>query len=227
MVTLTIGQSIGRPGDIIRVPISLDTALTPVRSLQVNLDYNAAQIGSVNVCRGPALPVAWSFSANTPILGDTRFLAFEFGTGAVPIVGAIADVDFSILPIASSESIAIQVAQEDVRDAANLKLSVTSIGGEVIIVVVLSGGQLVELRRALARRGTVNYNKAEINAMLQAIEDGNQANNTTIDAGIDAATTPFVFNRAQKDFAIAQYYDQRAVREGALGRVAGEGSLGR
>lgn len=136
MVTLTVGQGSGRPGEVVGIPVVLDTQSIPIRALQVDLAYSTVHVASVAVFRGPAIPIDWTFSSNTPQIGDTRFLSFGFGPGT-PVTGTVAEVDFLILPTFPAGHFFIEVSREDVRDTDNLKLAVISEDGGIDIVATL------------------------------------------------------------------------------------------
>lgn len=71
-------------------------------------------------------------------------------------------------------------------------------------MAVLTANQLTECRQGIAKEGLpVNYTKGQVNAALQAIEDWFTDGITnrpasSLNAAINAATSPLVFTPAQK-----------------------------
>jgi hypothetical protein len=82
-------------------------------------------------------------------------------------------------------------------------------------MAALNPDELAELRRVISN-GVVNvaYNKAQINAAVQAIEDYFETHRVELSAAIDAASTPFVFTNPQKKQLVRYWLDQKARREG-------------
>ena len=82
-------------------------------------------------------------------------------------------------------------------------------------MAVLNSTQLAELRRAMASdQATVNYNKVQINAALQAVEDWFEANRAAINAAINTATAPLVFTGSQKSALVKYWLRQKFERGG-------------
>jgi len=66
---------------------------------------------------------------------------------------------------------------------------------------ILTANQLAQLRQELERRDVeINYNKAQVNAAFQALEDWYQsaAIQTALSTTIDTATAPLVLTNQQK-----------------------------
>ena len=83
-------------------------------------------------------------------------------------------------------------------------------------MAVLTASELAELRRnTSAASGTVTWDKGQINAALQAIEDDFENRRASVINAIDAATAPFAFTGAQKKQIIRHWLAQRSHREGA------------
>lgn len=81
----------------------------------------------------------------------------------------------------------------------------------------LSATELTELRQRLARtQATVNWNKTQINAAYQAVEDYIEDHKLEISAAIDTATSPIVLSNPIKKLLVAYYFVQKALRDGAL-----------
>ncbi len=79
----------------------------------------------------------------------------------------------------------------------------------------LSGQELAELRRDVASESaTVPWDKAAINAALQALEDWYEAERTQVNALIDTAAAPFVFTNPQKKVLAKHFLRQKFRREG-------------
>ncbi len=73
---------------------------------------------------------------------------------------------------------------------------------------------LAALRRQLAaRKSEIGYDKATVNAALQAIHTFLQNNKAQISADINAATTPFVFTAQDKKLLVAFYMAQQAQKD--------------
>ena len=79
---------------------------------------------------------------------------------------------------------------------------------------VLTTTQLVELRQACAREQlVVNYTKVDINRALQAVEDSFEAIRPTLNAAVNAATTPLVLTAGQKRLLVKYWLQQKTGRE--------------
>ncbi len=82
-------------------------------------------------------------------------------------------------------------------------------------MAVLTVGELAELRKSLAAESdVVTWNKATINAALQALEDWYEAERAVVSGLINAATDPFVFTNAQKKKLARYFLRQKFRREG-------------
>lgn len=82
-------------------------------------------------------------------------------------------------------------------------------------MAILTTTEFAELRQAIARdQATVDWNKPQINAALQAIEDWFEANRAALGAAINAGTTPYVFTATQKKRLVAYWLRQKFEREG-------------
>ena len=87
-------------------------------------------------------------------------------------------------------------------------------------MAVLTSEQAAALRRKMYKRrvsagASVDYDKAVIDAALQAIEDLIEGNKTAINNAINTATSPYVFSADDKRFLLAYYFAQKAIREEA------------
>ena len=81
-------------------------------------------------------------------------------------------------------------------------------------MAVLTAIQLAELRQKMSNLfPAVNYNKATINAGLQAIEDWFEANKAAGSTALDTATAPYVFTAAKKKTLFAIWLLQKYGRE--------------
>lgn len=82
-------------------------------------------------------------------------------------------------------------------------------------MAVLTANELVEIRKQVASSlSEVAYNKATINASLQAVEDWFEANRASIASAIDTAASPFAFTASQKKKLVAYWLLQKFKREG-------------
>lgn len=82
-------------------------------------------------------------------------------------------------------------------------------------MAILTDLELAELRREVAKEvGTVTWDKATINAALQAIEDWYEGQRATVAGDINAATTPFVFTGLQKKKMAKHFIRQKFEKGG-------------
>lgn len=82
-------------------------------------------------------------------------------------------------------------------------------------MAVLSSDQLTELRQKVASEvATVSWDKSQINAATQAIEDWFESNRASLGAAINAATNPFVFTNPQKLLLVKAWLRQKFERGG-------------
>lgn len=133
MVTLTIGTQSARSGELVNLPISLNTQGELIRSFRVNLSFNGAALLDPIAVAGPALPQGWSFSQNSPASGDLRFLALDLAGGAARPNGVVAQARFSVAPAAAEGLVAVAVALQEVvaEDGSSLLVTVANGGVQV------------------------------------------------------------------------------------------------
>lgn len=83
-------------------------------------------------------------------------------------------------------------------------------------MAVLTTTELAELRNTVERHvSLINYDKTQINAAMQAIEDSFETSGDGILRGaLNAALTPFVPIEQQRNFFIASWMKQKVRREG-------------
>ncbi len=81
-------------------------------------------------------------------------------------------------------------------------------------MAVLTAEQLTELRQAIAVGEVVNWNKAQINAAAQALEDEIEGFKGTINIAINAATAPLVLSVPLKKKLVKFYFQQKFSRGG-------------
>jgi len=81
-------------------------------------------------------------------------------------------------------------------------------------MAVLTLVQLAKIAQKLEKLGTVTWNKSQINAATQAIEDRLQASKSILNSDIETAA-PGVFNATQKRVIFANVAVRFAVGEGA------------
>ena len=71
---------------------------------------------------------------------------------------------------------------------------------------ILTNQQLTEARNSCEKYiSSVNYDKTQINAALQAIEDTFEASRAAFSSAINAATAPLVLSNAQKKSLVKAY----------------------
>lgn len=134
MVTLIIGSQSTRPGELVDLPVSLDTQGELVRSFQVNLSFSGAGLLDPSARAGPALPLGWSFSQNSPEPGDLRFLTLDLSGGAARTNGVVVIASFRVAPGAmAGTTLTVSVALQEVIGE----------GGAAPPVTVQSGGVTV------------------------------------------------------------------------------------
>lgn len=83
-------------------------------------------------------------------------------------------------------------------------------------MTILNPEQLTKLRQGVARDIVpVTWNKAQINAASQAVEDwfDNPARRASLRADINAATSPFTFSNAQFKKLVKHWLHDRFGRE--------------
>ena len=79
---------------------------------------------------------------------------------------------------------------------------------------VLTSLQLAELRRGCAHeQATINYDKAQINAALQAVENAFEGLRPTLNANINTATAPLILTLSQKRLVVKYWLQQKFGRE--------------
>ncbi len=82
-------------------------------------------------------------------------------------------------------------------------------------MAVLSTEQLTELRQEMARgKNVINWDKAQINAACQAIEDQIEGFKATINSAINTATSPVVMSNSLKKELVKFYFRQKFSRGG-------------
>ena len=129
---MVVGSVTGAPGEQVTLGISLDTAGTPVRSVQVNLATDGATLTSAVGGQGAALPPTWLFVSNSPAPGDLRFVSIDLSGGSQPLNGQIFTANFAIDANAPTGNVPITVV-EVVSDASALAITVTVTNGAVIV----------------------------------------------------------------------------------------------
>jgi len=80
-------------------------------------------------------------------------------------------------------------------------------------MATLTAEQLTELRQGTCRDLHPDFNKTQINAMLQAIEDWFEAARPSLNTAINTATAPYVFSAANKKKALSYWCAQKYGRE--------------
>lgn len=81
-------------------------------------------------------------------------------------------------------------------------------------MAALTPQQLVEIRKRVAQGETeVAWDKSQINAIIQVLEDWYEAERPTVSALMDTATAPFVFSNAVKKKVGAWFLKQKSDRE--------------
>ena len=79
---------------------------------------------------------------------------------------------------------------------------------------VLTKPQLAKVSRHISENGTtVMWSKPQVHAAVQAIEDWFEANRSSLNTEINAATAPLVFTAEQKKKLIVGFLIQKAERE--------------
>ena len=77
-------------------------------------------------------------------------------------------------------------------------------------MAILTLKQLADIRQSCYKGApAVDYDKTQINAMLQAVEDWFEANRNSLNTAINTATAPKVFTIAQKKRAVAYWLEQK------------------
>ena len=98
--TLSIGTTVGMPGERVTLAVSLEAGATLVRSAQVNLAYDSGILTNPVVVRGVATPDTWFFDSNSVAAGDLRVVTFD-PAGNSTLAAAIAAATgayFSTMP---------------------------------------------------------------------------------------------------------------------------------
>ena len=129
---MVVGSATGAPGEQVTLDVSVDTAGTPVRSVQVNLATDGATLTSAVGGQGAALPPTWLFASNSPAPGDLRFVSIDLSGGSQPLNGQIFTATVAIDANAPAGNVPITVV-EDVRDASALAITVTVTNGAVVV----------------------------------------------------------------------------------------------
>ena len=80
-------------------------------------------------------------------------------------------------------------------------------------MVILNPVELAEVRRGVSKDEFPDWNKATINAALQAIEDLIESSRAAISNTINAATSPYVFSAGMKKKLVAHYFAQKFRRD--------------
>ena len=130
---MVVGSATGAPGEQVTLKISLDTAGTPVRAVQVNLATDGATLTSAVGGQGAALPPSWLFASNSPAPGDLRFVSLDLSGGSQPLNGQIFTATVAIDANAPAGNVPITVELVDVSDASALAITVTVTNGAVIV----------------------------------------------------------------------------------------------
>ena len=130
---MVVGSATGAPGEQVTLGISLDTAGTPVRSVQVNLATDGATLTSAVGGQGAALPPTWLFASNSPATGDLRFVSIDLSGGNQPLNGQIFTATVAIDANAPAGNVPIKVVLVDVSDASASAITVTVTHGAVSV----------------------------------------------------------------------------------------------
>ena len=115
------------------VQISLDSAGTPVLSVQVNLAFDGGVLTSPAGARGIELPATWFFDSNSTAAGDLRFLSLDLAAGGQPFNGPIFEATFTIDGSALAGDVSIIAALADAIDDAGVALILTVTNGVVTV----------------------------------------------------------------------------------------------
>ncbi len=129
---MVVGSATGAPGEQVTLGISLDTAGTPVRSVQVNLAFDGTTLTRAVGGQSAALPPTWLFASNSPAPGDLRFVSIDLSGGSQPLNGPIFTATFAIDANAPAGNVPITVV-ENVSDESSLAITVTVTNGAVIV----------------------------------------------------------------------------------------------
>lgn len=125
--TMVVGNATGAPGEQVTLDISLDTAGTPVRAVQLNLAFDGATLTSAVGGQSAALPPSWLFVSNSPAPGDLRFVSIDLSGGSQPLNGPIFTATFAIDANAPAGNVPIEVV-EYVSDGSALAITVVTNG---------------------------------------------------------------------------------------------------
>jgi hypothetical protein len=137
MATLTVGTAIRAPGQEISLPIHLDTLGVLVRGIQVNIAFDPTPFTIVSCRLNLSIPPTWIFSSNLPSAGDLRFGALDPTGAGLPFNGTVFFVHFFISNNATPQTVAINVALQDIRDANSIVLPVIVTNGLVTVTTTI------------------------------------------------------------------------------------------
>lgn len=122
----------GRSGDTVSVPIRLVTGTKSVRAIHVNLTYDGLALLNPEVRRGDDLPATWLADSNSPVPGETRFIALSVNLGeeAQPINGIVFVVTFTV-NTKIQRDVPVTVSLADVRSGSNEEIPITVADGVI------------------------------------------------------------------------------------------------
>lgn len=125
----------GRAGDTVAIPIRLVTGTERVRSIQANLTYDGLALLNPEVRRGDDLPATWLADSNSPVPGETRFIALSVNLGeeAQPINGIVFVVTFTV-NTKIQRDVPVTVSLVDVRSGPNEEIPVEVSNGVIRVV---------------------------------------------------------------------------------------------
>lgn len=129
--TLEVGTASGAPGEQVTLPINVRTGGAVVRGMRVNLLFDGNALTSPEGSAGVDLPPGWTFASFSPAPGELRLLAIN-STGQ-PFSGVVFTATFTVDDAAAAGEVAVTVALEEVRDDANLALSLGVADGMVTV----------------------------------------------------------------------------------------------
>ena len=123
--SLALGSTSGAPGHQVRLPISLNTAGKTIQGVRVNLAYDGQALTEAMGAAGVDLSATWVFASHSPSPGELRFLAIDPTGYGQPFNGPVFTALFTVDSGAPEGDVAVTVALQEVRDDANLELSLT------------------------------------------------------------------------------------------------------
>lgn len=122
---LTVGAAGGAPGDEVTLPIVLNTGGKTIQGVRVTLVYEGKTLIGPMGTAGVDLPATWIFASHSPAPGELRFLAIDPTGYGQPFNGPVFTALFTVDSGAPEGDVAVTVALQEVRDDANLELSLT------------------------------------------------------------------------------------------------------